>query len=435
MSQQQNIAATDFIEWHEKRSINVGVGLTDESQGQIEEDLVELQALLTTLRVQTVGKVVQRRKKYSARSLLGEGKIEEIKNLVAESNANLVVFDHALSPPQLRNIEETLGCQVTDRTGIILEIFHQHARTSEAKTQVEIARLEYLLPRMVGAWTHFQRQSGGGLNRGMGEKQVEVDRRRAREKIIKLKRQLNEIKRDRQTQRKSRTKELSVALVGYTNSGKSTLMNRLTDAEVVVADKLFASLDAKVKTLDPRTKPRVLLTDTVGFIRNLPHGLVQSFRSTLEEVLSADLLLHVVDISRDNYRAQIETTEDVLKSIEADHIPVMMIFNKIDKVEEGFLGKVLRQAYPDSLTISALDDKSVPKVKEAINKFFEANLVTVKLAIPHTQQDIISKIYRTCMVLNTDFETAQNYGIYEVQATKTIVAQLKGYILNGEMPA
>jgi GTP-binding protein HflX len=361
--------------------------------------------------------------------MLGSGKIEEIITIADQMNAEMIVFDRELSGPQVRNIEKLTQLKVFDRTGVILEIFSEHARSNQAKTQVEIARLEYMLPRLTGAWTHFQRQTGGGVRaRGMGEKQIEVDRRRARERIGRLQRQLEQIRREKKVQSKARKHELKVALVGYTNSGKTTLMNALTKAQLKAKDELFATLDASIKVIDPRTRPKILLSDTVGFIRNLPHGLVESFKSTLDHVLEADLLLHVVDGSHDQFREQMETTEQVLDEIGAGHIPVMVVFNKIDRVADRFYGRILSGGYRNSIALSALNQQDVLRLREDIFGFFEQHMTKAKLRVGHGNQEALSTIFNSCLILESDYSN-QDEIEFEVQAARSIIEKLSPYVV------
>lgn len=405
-------------------AIIVGVELQSDDHNQVEEDLEELESLLTTLGIATNGRVIQKRNKLSPSHLLGIGKVEEIKILARETNSKLVVVDHPLSGPQIRNLEQDTGCQVLDRAGIILDIFAKHAKTNQAKTQVEIAQMEYLLPRLTGAWTHFQRQSGGGVrSRGMGEKQIEIDRRRARERIARLKTKLEAIKKERETQRKSRKNELKVAIVGYTNSGKTTVMKGLTKATQEGKNELFATLDSSVRTIDPNTRPKILLTDTVGFIRNLPHSLVDSFKSTLEEVLEADLLLHVVDISHPSYTSQKETTEHVLSEIGAFEIPSILIFNKRDQVDDPFLGKILGKKYKDSILISAHDMEDIVKLRQHLFDIFATRFQQVELSIPAEDQQALSLIYRSCVVIEADYEI-EGQVRFKVRAPESTLAKL-----------
>ena len=409
-------------------AIIIGVLLAGE-EDTLSEDLAELTQLLDTLKIKVGGRVVQKRQKVTPKFFVGEGKVEEIKNIAQQAGSNLIIFDRTLSGPQVRNLEEFTGCEVQDRTGIILEIFARHARTTQAKTQVEIARLEYLMPRMTGAWSHLERQRGGGVQRGMGEKQIEVDRRLARERMSRLKRQLEGIQKDRQNQRKARLSELKVALVGYTNSGKTSIMVAMTKANVQAEDVLFATLDANVRTLDPSTRPKVLLSDTVGFIRNLPHSLIESFKSTLDEVLEADLLLHVVDMSHPNFRAQLKTTEQVLREIGAGDIPVLMVFNKLDQVTDPVLPKILKAAYKNSEFVSALRDEDMARLRRQIIRYFEENLVRATIDIPASDQALLSLIYKSCLILETDF-SVQDRARFEVRAAPAILAKLHAYVIS-----
>lgn len=416
-------------------AIVVGVQLPEDNPQIIADDLSELVALLRTLGIEVKGRVVQKRIKLSPSCMLGTGKVEELRDLARSSGAGLIVVDRPLTPPQIRNLEEITCCHVTDRSGIILDIFARHARTNEAKTQVEIARLEYLLPRLSGAWTHLHRQRGGGLaSRGMGEKQIEVDRRRARERIARLKGQLKQIAREKATQRKSRRNELKVALVGYTNSGKTTVMNALTHAKFQAKNALFVTLDANVRVLDPATRPKILLSDTVGFIRNLPHSLIESFKSTLDEVIDADLLLHVVDLSHANYQAQMDATRKVLAEIGADKMPVITVFNKIDQVEDRFLPRIMRGAYPRSIAISALNDQDIMRLRDHVYALFADNFVSAELEIPADETSVIRAMFNSCMVLSSNYEI-EGVARFQVQGPEAAIARLKPYVINGKKHA
>jgi GTP-binding protein HflX len=415
-----------------KSAIIVGVLLPHEDSKLLNDDLAELEALLTTLGIVTVGQIVQKRTKLTPNCLIGTGKVEAIRDLARERGATYVIIDRTLSPPQVRNLEEMTKCKVMDRSGVILDIFSQNAKTNAAKTQVEIARLEMMLPRMVGQWTHLHRQGGGGaVGRSDGEKQIEVDRRRARDRIARLKEQLVQIAKERETQRKARRNEIKVALVGYTNSGKTTIMNAMTNGDFVAKDALFATLDSNIRTLDPNTRPKLLLSDTVGFIRNLPHTLIESFKSTLDEVLEADLLLVVVDISHENYKAQLETTKSVLAEIGAAHIPTIHVFNKMDRVEDPFLGRILKQAYPGSISVSAYKQDDIAKLREHVYKFFAANFIRCKLAIPASDRDGVSLVYRTCMIIDVNYER-QDLAVFDVRVTKEVYPKLAHYRLDDD---
>ncbi|MBF0443044.1 MAG: GTPase HflX [Oligoflexales bacterium] len=405
-------------------AVLVSVLLGNDETEKNDDELNELEALMSTLGIPSVGRITQKRQKYVAGSLLGSGKILEIKGMVEAKGASVVVFDQTLTPPQVRNLEKEIGCEILDRTGVILEIFSRHARTNEAKIQVEIARLQYLLPRLSGAWTHFQRQKGGGVTgRGMGEKQIEIDRRRARERISKLRKQLEQIQKDKQIQRKSRSSELRVAIVGYTNSGKTTVMRGLTKSQVEGKNELFATLDTNIKIIDPRTRPKILLSDTVGFIRNLPHSLVESFKSTLDEVVDSDLLLIIVDVSHQCYKDQLNTTLDVLGEIGASDVPHIVVFNKVDLLDDRMLPRILTSAYQKSIVLSAFKLDDIERLRNHIYDFFCENFIEETLYVPIEDSTIQSMIYNSCMILHTDY-TEEGHVAYTIQTTKPAMERL-----------
>lgn len=339
----------------------VGLILPGQPGWLVEEHLDELSELTASAGVAVKGRALQQRKSRDARTLIGRGKAEEIHAAVGTLSADLVIFDDDLSASQVKNLEELIGCQVIDRSGLILEIFVQRARTREARTQVELARLEYLLPRLTRRWTHLSRQVGGiGVRGGEGETQLEVDRRMLRKQIAQLKKELKKIERTRQVQRRNRRDVLQVALAGYTNAGKSTLFNALTRADTQVEDRLFATLDSKLRrgALDARTV--AVFADTVGFIRKLPHHLVASFRSTLEEITFADLVLHVIDRSNDRWQEQLQVGEEVLEELGADASRVLTVFNKVDRIGHG-VGDV-----DGALRISALEGEGLDDLRAEI---------------------------------------------------------------------
>jgi GTP-binding protein HflX len=331
--------------------------------------LAELKLLAETAGAQVRGEVVQRRGPIRASTFLSKGKIEEIQERAAEERAGLLLLDDDLSPAQHRNLEKELGMRVVDRSGLILDIFARRARTREARLQVELAQLEYLLPRLTRMWEHLGRLGGGIGTRGPGETQLEVDRRRIRERIARLKRDLEGVVRERRVQRKGRRDCFKVSLVGYTNAGKSTLFNALARANVYVEDQLFATLDPTTRAIAAEGPVRVLLTDTVGFIRKLPAHLVASFRATLEEVTEADLLLHVVDATEPDPDAHIEAVHTVLEGLDALQRPRLLVFNKIDALlahqdEIALLG--LRAQYPGAVFLSATTREGIPDLRRAI---------------------------------------------------------------------
>src|SRR6056297_154418 len=312
------------------------VGVKDKHQGdeKVKEYLDELAFLAQTAGAEPVMKFTQQLNKPDPGTFIGKGKLNEIKSFNKEYNIDTVIFDEELTPSQLRNVEKELKCKIMDRTNLILDIFAKRAKTAHAKTQVELAQYEYLLPRLTGMWTHLERQRGGIGTRGPGEREIETDRRIVRDKITRLKNQLAKIDKQKATQRKNRGKLVRVALVGYTNVGKSTLMNVLSKSDVFEENKLFATLDTTVRKVAIGNLP-FLVSDTVGFIRKLPHSLVESFKSTLDEVREADLLLHVVDISHPGFEEQIRIVNQTLHDIGAGDTPSYMVFNKIDLYQNG----------------------------------------------------------------------------------------------------
>jgi GTP-binding protein HflX len=359
------------------------------------ESLDELDRLLYTCDVKGIVKVFTTLRKIVAGTYFGSGKLEEIR-LQAEASVppiDLFVMDVELSPRQMQNIEKILGKPVLDRAAIILEIFSRHARSREAKTQVELAKLQYVLPRLAHLWSHFERQRGGGVgNKGMGETQIEVDRRLVKKRIQILRGRLLEIEKERKVQRSSREELLKVALVGYTNAGKSTLLNALTESSVHVEDKLFATLDATVRALNPDSHPPIVAIDTVGFIRNIPTSLIASFRSTLEEINEADLIIHVVDASSPEAREQYETTVEVLKELKCDEKDKFVILNKADLLTTPALVNQARLVMPGAVRLSALDVEAVAKLRQQILDHFKTRMETWDLVIPYDQGKLQSQI-------------------------------------------
>ncbi len=363
--------------------------------GVEEESLSELDRLLDTLEVKTGIRVNAPVRRVVAGTYFGTGKLDEVK-LMAEAHADpidLFVLDVDLTPRQLQNIEKILGKPVLDRTGIILEIFSRHARTRESKTQVELAKLQYVLPRLAHLWNHFERQRGGGVgNKGMGEKQIEVDRRLVKRRIQILRGRLEEIEKERVVQRTSRENLLKVALVGYTNAGKSTLLNALTESSVLAEDKLFATLDATVRALNPDSHPPIVAIDTVGFISRIPTNLIASFRSTLEEIQEADLIVHVVDASSTQAREQYETTCSVLKDLGCEEKEKIVVLNKIDLIDGAARLNQAKIAVPGATRISSLDPEAVKKFREKILDHFKGKMETWDLLIPYHEGKLQAKV-------------------------------------------
>jgi GTP-binding protein HflX len=424
-------------------AIVASVQLPGVGDAEFEASLTELCELAKTLGYTVVRRFVQKRAGFETTAYLGIGKRQEIRHFVApavDDDAEdelprlpdeilagevstvpiaALFVDHEISPSQARNLENAVGCMVMDRTMVILEIFHRNARTPAARAQVEIARLGYMAPRLREAAKLAGpqgRQRSGTGGRGAGESHTELDKRKIRDRIAELQRDILALEGERRTQRARRQNSqglASVALVGYTNAGKSTLMRALTGSEVLVANKLFATLDTTVRTLYPEGVPRVLVSDTVGFIKNLPHGLVASFKSTLDEALDASLLLHVIDASDPGFERQRQTTDDVLKEIGADEVPRLRVFNKIDG-----LGDVAAQAagasalldlYPDALVMSARCPDDVARLHRRIMAFFQRGLVLAELFLPWSAQQLRGEIFARCEVLA---ESATESGAY-----------------------
>lgn len=312
-----------------ERAVLIGVITQKETEEQVTEYLDELEFLTHTAGAETVKRFTQKLEKVHPKTFIGTGKIEEVLLYVKENEIDMVIFDDELSPSQLRNIEKILEVKILDRNNLILDIFASRAQTAHAKAQVELAQYQYLLPRLTKMWTHLSRQKGGVGMKGPGETEIETDRRIVRDKITKLKQKLTKIDQQKLTQRSNRDTMIRVALVGYTNVGKSTIMNAISKSEVLAENKLFATLDTTVRKVVLGNLP-FLLSDTVGFIRKLPHGLVESFKSTLDEVRESDLLLHVVDISHPNFEDHIQVVSETIKEIDSSDKPVMMVFNKVD---------------------------------------------------------------------------------------------------------
>jgi len=345
-----------------EKAVLVGLARDNREKSQIEESLNELSELAYSAGAVVEDIRLQTRTPNSA-FYIGKGMVERLKEEISSNGTNLVIFDDPLSPAQQRNLEDALDVKVIDRSILILDIFALHARTRAAKLQVELAQLEYMLPRLTGAWTHFSRQHGGIGTKGPGETQLEIDRRRVRTKIAKLKKDLKKLGTQRATQRKSRDELFKVTLVGYTNAGKSTLFNRLTNSRVETADKLFTTLDSTTRVMSQGFPEKIIFTDTVGFIKKLPHQLVESFKSTLEEVTFADLLLHVVDASDENASDKIDQTEKVLRDIGAGNVDTLLILNKIDRSEKPLGGSVKN---PRIFRISALEALGLETLKDEL---------------------------------------------------------------------
>ena len=389
------------------RAILVGVKLRDNLMHETEESLQELRQLAETAGIEVVCETIQPRNMPNPTYFIGEGKVEELKPLVEELNADAIIFDEELSPAQTRNLEQAFDIAAIDRTGLILHVFAQRALTKEARLQVSLAQLEYALPRLTRMWTHLSRLAtgggGGGPIRGPGETQLEMDRRWVRRNIGRVRKALQAVEKQRTVQRRNRSEKVKVSLVGYTNAGKSTLFNLLTGESVLAEDKLFATLDSTTRRVDLPQKQQILLSDTVGFIKKLPHQLVAAFKATLEEVVEADLLLHVIDVSHPEAEAQIAAVNEVLDDLDATDIPMLMIFNKIDNLQTEDGLQVLRSQYPDAHLISAQRGDGIETLMEALSNLFVELGPDLSLIIPYTDGKALDLLYKHGTVLNAEY--------------------------------
>ncbi len=413
-----------------KRDDAVLVGLRSPVLGDDsadEESLEELSSLVDTAGGRSVGMILQSREKPDPHSFIGEGKVEEVRRMVEEEKATMVIFDNELSPSQIRVLTELMGVQVIDRSGLILDIFAQRAKTREGCLQVELAQYQYLLPRLIGMWTHLERQAGtsgkGPIgSRGPGETQLESDRRHIRRKIDKLKAELEEVRRVRGTQRQRRMKnEIPVvAIVGYTNAGKSTLLNALTGADIPANNRLFDTLDTTSRLLTVSDTLDVVISDTVGFIRKLPHQLVEAFKATLEELEYADLLLHVIDVSNPQWRQQAGIVEALIHELGADQIPCIRVYNKSDL---AFSGERDKEA--DAVSISAKTGEGIPALLECIDAKLDKGKRRVTLHLPYDKTGLLDSLYREGKVESVEYgETVDVVAV----CTPRLLGQLKDYI-------
>ena len=392
-------------ETRSERVFLVGVELKSGHAADVRESLAELAELATTAGAQILGEGVQKMDSPAPATFIGKGKAGEFAKTCRENGVDTVIFDDELSPAQTRNLEKIFGCRVMDRTALILEIFSQRARTREGKLQIELAQLEYLLPRLTRFWSHLSRQRGStGSIGGEGESQLEADRRKIQERIDKIEIELDTVRRQRETQRAGRQRANwpLASIVGYTNAGKSTLLNRLTGAGVLAEDKLFATLDPTTRRLKLPTNQNVLLTDTVGFIKKLPHGLVEAFKATLEEVVQADLLLHVVDVSHPQAQEQIDAVNTVLLEIGAAEKPVLMVFNKLDRLESN-VSAALREKYPHAVGISAKTGAGIEPLLAEIGTQLRPIREFLDLRVPQEKAAVIARLHAVGQVVESRY--------------------------------
>jgi GTP-binding protein HflX len=431
------------------RALIVAVQLDSVSDVEFESSLAELADLAKTLGLEVVGQFTQKRTSFDATAYMGAGKREEIRQFIqdqqdesdtlsqadsleASDSVEFILVDHEISPSQALNLENEVGCEVMDRTVVILEIFHRNASSHAAKVQVEIARLTYMAPRLREAAKRAGpsgRQRSGTGGRGTGQSRSQMDSRKVRDRIAELQKEIDAMEASRDSQRSQRQGQsglAQVALVGYTNAGKSTLMRALTGKDVLVANKLFATLDTKVRTLHPESVPKVLVSDTVGFIKNLPHGLVASFKSTLDEALSASLLLHVIDAGDSDFEAQLEVTDKVLSEIGADSVPRIRVFNKIDYLGDPISQQArtteLQDKYPGCIVLSARRKDDIADLHQAIVQFFQKDLIESEIFLPWSAQELRGEIFASCDVLEERADAAGAF--FRYRAAPDVVARL-----------
>lgn len=426
--EEQKIGLVDYKKERE-RAVIVGVIFPHLTRAQVDEYLDELELLADTAGADVVCRVYQEREKPDPAFFIGRGKAEQIAKIVEDEKIDLVIFDDELSGVQVRNLEEMINCKVIDRTTLILDIFASHAKTATAKIQVELAQLEYLLPRLTGKWRHLSKQYGGIGTKGPGETKLETDRRLVKRKIAILREKLSEIDNQRKIQRKGRRDIFRVALVGYTNAGKSTLLNVMADANVYVEDKLFATLDATTRVVKLSPSQKILLTDTVGFIRKLPHHLIASFKSTLDEIVEADILIHVVDVTASNFREQIKVVEETLEELGANDKPTIIAFNKIDKLEDR--GSIYRLAneYKDCVFISASRGLNIQALKDKLSQLIDDYYVEVTGKVDLSNPKAMSVIYKFGEILEVKYED-DNYLTLKIKVEKRHWPKISSYLLN-----
>jgi len=389
-----------------ERVFLIGVELKSRNAWEARDSLDELAQLAASAGGAVVGEGTQKLDAPSAGTFIGSGKADEFAELCRKADVDTAIFDDELSPAQTRNLEKLFNCKVLDRTALILDIFARRARTREGKLQVELAQLQHLLPRLTRFWGHLSRQKGGiGMRGGEGETQLETDRRRVQDRIAKIEQELEVVRRQRSIQRAARKREQwpLASIVGYTNAGKTTLLNALTGAEALVKDVLFATLDPTTRRLRLPTNQNVLLTDTVGFIRKLPHGLVEAFKATLEEVVQADLLLHVVDVSHPQAEEQIQAVNVVLKEIGADEKPTLMVFNKIDRSDSNGTRNRLQERHPQGVAVSAQTGEGLPALLAELSSQLRPAREFVVLAVPHQEAAVIARLHKVGQVLERSY--------------------------------
>ena len=418
----------DALLLHETRpatpesAIIVGIIAPHEDAWSAHDALDELEQLARTAGAHVTDRVTQSLSHVNPATFIGSGKVSEVSRLAEERGTDLVIFDDDLAPVQVRNLEKKIGCKLLDRTGLILDIFAGRAQTAASKRQVELAQLEYMRSRLTRMWTHLSRQKGGIGTKGPGETQIETDRRLIGTRIAKLKEDLEKIDRQRQTQRKGRARHTRVSVVGYTNAGKSTLMNAMAEADVLAEDQLFATLDATTRLVQLDTNKEALLSDTVGFIRKLPHALIESFKSTLDEVRESDVLMHVVDATHPRFKDHMSVVRETLRELGAHEKPTLVVFNKVDALEDPHRIAALRRAYPEAAFVSALRGIGLAELRRDLLDVIEEDFVERRACVPMTAPKAIAHIHEVADVTEQEYGYAVNG---EADAAPRAVAHLR----------
>lgn len=391
----------EILNTEKEKAILVAIKKYGQSRFAVEENLNELEMLTDTAGAETIIKIIQERDKPDSAYYIGKGKVLEIAEFAELNEIKLIIFDDDLTPTQVRNLERMLNCKILDRSALILDIFANHAKTNEAKTQVELAQTEYMMTRLTRAWTHLSKQYGGVGTKGPGETQIETDRRILRERIAILKTKLLKIDAQQKTKSRGREAFTRTAIVGYTNAGKSTLLNLLTKSNVLAENKLFATLDSTTRTVTFNENKKILMSDTVGFIRKLPHNLVASFRSTFSVVSDADILIHLVDISHPYFEEQIQVVRETLKEIKSDKIPEILVFNKVDQLEDKTKINFVKNEYPESVIISAVKGMNIEILLLKLKELSELKYIQKEVIIKENNTELLSFIHAVAEIIDS----------------------------------